>query len=317
MIHQYRRRREVALALVEAVAHGRSAGCYLWGRAGIGKSFSVRERLDKLGVRYEAHGGHMTGLGLFDSLAAKPNTIHVLDDLELLLRDRTAQAIIRQAGWTTDATANGKVAPRMVEYRTKTTAQRIEFCGGLVMLGNSPPGDSPILAAVASRLEPIQYDLADEEVVAAVREWAGQERGGVTAAARTEVAEFLFDLCAKHDIRPDFRMWENAVRKRQQWDAGHSAVDWREVVAATVQGEIRLRGFKPKKLRVEEEIQLVVSIDTMPERARLERWRERTGKSDSTYWRRRSMAVERGLLESHRAAPQSPLMLLPYVEFPT
>jgi hypothetical protein len=168
------------------------------------------------------------------------------------------------------------------------------------MLGNSPPGDSPILAAIASRLEPIQYDLADEEVIVAIRAWAREDRDGLTAAARSEVANFLFGLCEKHDRRPDFRMWENAVKKRQQWDAGHSAVEWREVVEATVQGEIRLRGYKPKKLRTEEEIQLVVNIDTLPEKMRLQRWQERTGLAVPTYWRRRRSAVQRGLLESNR-----------------
>jgi hypothetical protein len=84
---------------VRSVAMKYSHGFFLYGSGGSGKSFTVTSELDNLGTRYHLHNSDMSAAGLFETLAASPEHVHVLEDMEQLYSDKKAVGFLRAATW--------------------------------------------------------------------------------------------------------------------------------------------------------------------------------------------------------------------------
>ena len=67
-LQELQRRLAVVRDRVRGVARRHYTGFYLFGRAGTAKTYTVRTTLDELNIPYEYHAGHLTPMGLFDSL---------------------------------------------------------------------------------------------------------------------------------------------------------------------------------------------------------------------------------------------------------
>src|SRR5437867_3974952 len=80
---------------VGQVAGGYTTGLYLFGEGGIGKSFTVLQELDRLKADYKLFNSRMTGRGLYNALEKFPDSVHVLEDMEQITRDRGAQGVLR------------------------------------------------------------------------------------------------------------------------------------------------------------------------------------------------------------------------------
>src|SRR4051812_14293064 len=84
---------------VQGVAEGFAAGMYVWGGGGTSKSFTVEEALKKLGKPYKLTNSRVTAKGLFELLRDHADVVHILDDVETLLKDKTAEGVLRAALW--------------------------------------------------------------------------------------------------------------------------------------------------------------------------------------------------------------------------
>src|SRR5262245_13210186 len=84
---------------VTAVGRGYKTGFYLYGTGGMGKSYTVLQHLESLGVSYQLFNSRMTAKGLFLTLYKAPDAIHVLEDMERLTKDPDAQGVLRSALW--------------------------------------------------------------------------------------------------------------------------------------------------------------------------------------------------------------------------
>ena len=91
------RKQAVLRDIVGAVADGGLLGTYIFGRPGTGKSFLVRDELERRETRYIYTGGHITAKGLFQLLRRYPDALHVLDDVESVFRYVQAVEILRAA----------------------------------------------------------------------------------------------------------------------------------------------------------------------------------------------------------------------------
>ena len=77
------------------VARRWATGLFLWGEGGIGKSYELEETLKAEDANWLPSNSRVTGRGLFDLLFKLPDTIHVIEDAEQMLRDRAAVGVLR------------------------------------------------------------------------------------------------------------------------------------------------------------------------------------------------------------------------------
>src|SRR5262249_29972607 len=63
-------------------------GLYLFGSAGLGKSYSVVKKLKESGAEYKAFNSRITAAGLFHVLKGSADACHVLDDVETVTDDK-------------------------------------------------------------------------------------------------------------------------------------------------------------------------------------------------------------------------------------
>src|SRR3954452_18184811 len=120
------------------VVEGLATGLYLHGEGGIGKSFTVLTELERLKADYKLYNSRMTGRGLFNALEQFPDSVHVLEDMEPLTRDRGAQGVLRSALWGQRKDGGRGPMERTVTWSTAFTEHSFVFTGGIIMLANKP-----------------------------------------------------------------------------------------------------------------------------------------------------------------------------------
>lgn len=267
---------------VRSVALGYTTGLHLWGDGGTSKTYTVTQTLDALGTRYKVTNTRLTGRGLFDLLDAYPDVIHVLDDVETLLDDKTSHGVLRAALW-----AQG-TAPRLVVWHTGTAGRReVMVTGGVIIIANSQLGELPALRALATRIDSLRYHPSPDELGALMRHIASQgfEHKGrrLSPEACSEVAEEVLARTANLSRKLDLRLLVSTLRDRVQYEDGLAEVHWSDLLESRMQG----RAVAPKKAlsRVERESELVRSIALLPHPERLRRWRDETGKSQASLYR--------------------------------
>src|SRR5262249_49104412 len=102
------RKQAVLRDMVGAVADGGLLGLYIHGRPGTGKSYLVRDELERREARYSYTGGHITAKGLFHLLRRSPDALHVMDDVESVFRYAQAVEILRAALASQGQVVHGK-----------------------------------------------------------------------------------------------------------------------------------------------------------------------------------------------------------------
>lgn len=129
-----------------SVAERYQVGCYLVGRAGTGKTYTVSETLDSLGKLWILRNSRMSPMGLWTLLEEHPEHTVVLDDISTLFNEVSALQILMAA-------LGGKPGqPRTITYTTKDKHERksFEFHGGIVAISNVALRRDPLADAVAS-----------------------------------------------------------------------------------------------------------------------------------------------------------------------
>lgn len=117
---------------VRGVAKQGQAGFYLYGRAGTSKTYTVRTTLEELGVKYQYQNGHITPIGLFETLEEHPDGIIVLDDVSEIFKQPTAKSILLAA---LGSQPNGV---REIRYKRQGVTAKVRFSGGVIAISNRP-----------------------------------------------------------------------------------------------------------------------------------------------------------------------------------
>jgi hypothetical protein len=277
---------------IRGVAGGYSPGLYLYGAADLGRSVRVTRQLEEDQVAFRVFNLPMSAEALYWALAREPSVVHVLEDMERLSNDRPAQSVLRSALWTLP---NGE---REVT-RTKASGDAaFAFKGGIIMLANRPLAHLPELRALASRIAVHKLDVTEVEMAAHVRRVArsGFVRGKhqLDAEQCLAVAEYVIKESRRLMNCPlDLHLYENACLDYLQWDAGCAACHWQDLVEKRIRrtGEYFL--YEPATLSREEQQaadrelvrQLCQEIEGEEERVR--RWKQSTGRSQATFYRRK------------------------------
>lgn len=281
---------------VVSVAKGYTTGMYLHGEGGVGKSFTVVRELDRLRCDYQLFNSHMTGRGLYDQLKKLPGSVHVLEDMEPLFRDKSAPGVLRGALWATPREGTGGRLERLVTWTIFGDADAFLFTGGLIIIGNRPIDDVPELRAVKTRIACLHLEVTRDEIQALMRRVAGEGyRHGdlrLEPDACLDVCEFIIQQAALFHRPLDMRLLINSLNDRVQWEEHDSSCHWKDLVTARLrEGPTALANeMVPhgREARKQQELAILAEIvaATPNPQEQLRGWEERTGKSRATFYRR-------------------------------
>lgn len=226
----------------KGVALGFSNGFFLYGTGGIAKSFTVLGELQRLSVDYKLFNSRMSGRGLFEALAEYPKSVHVLEDMERVVKDKDAQGIIRSACWA--QRGDDGQQRRTVTWATARGVESIVFSGGIIMLSNRALDDLPELRAIRTRISHLHLEVSDSEIAAQMRRLAkGCYKHGdqeMTPDECAMVCDFVILESQSKLCHLDMRLWDTSCRDYLQWRQGHSTCHWQILVATRLDGRRRM-----------------------------------------------------------------------------
>jgi hypothetical protein len=191
-------------------------------------------RLEELQASTILYNSRMTGKGLFQSLMNAPDAVHLLEDVERLMKDPDAQGVLRSALWAQPG------RERVVTWTTATDGpKRFTFRGGLILISNRPLADMPELRALATRIEVHRLEVSEEELISLMRKLAA---GGYRVASGIALGPEECILVTEHVIREcrssgcplDLRLQQKGFHTFLQWESGHSVIRWDDLVAASI-----------------------------------------------------------------------------------
>jgi hypothetical protein len=276
---------------IRGVVRQQANGVYLHGRAGVSKTYLVRNTLERLGQRYAYSNGHLTPLGLFDLIEENPQSVIVLDDVSAIFEQPNARQILLAAlGTTHDGSRL-----RTVRHKTAYADQVAYFEGGIIAISNLPLAghSNAVLQALQDRVHMIAYEPTDEEIEVEIFGIAGTSPRMVDADDAVEVAIFLLDECRSVGIRPSVRLFiDKAISDFRLWKDGNSESHWHDLVRSSVLQLVipQQHGLRDisRKDQIASERELVRSIcaDHCNRADRLAAWHAQTGKSQSAFYRR-------------------------------
>jgi hypothetical protein len=296
-LESYKGKLQLVRDYVRGVALGFSNGFFLCGTGGIAKSFTVLGELQRLGADFKLFNSRMSGRGLFEALGEYPNAVHVLEDMERIVKDKDGQGIIRSACWAQRGDDGRQ--KRTVTWATARGVESIVFQGGLIMLSNRPLDDLPELRAIKTRISHLYLEVSDAEIAAQMRRLAkqGYRHGDqeMTADECETVCEFVILESQSKLCHLDMRLLDNGFRDYLQWREGHSATHWQTLVATRLDGRRDETVTSPKDRQQDEDLRTLEAVlNQYPSvlTAQLE-WCRIRGKSRASFFRYKRALEER------------------------
>jgi hypothetical protein len=281
---------------VAEVVQGYTTGLYLFGEGGIGKSYTALKELDELKADYKLYNSRMTGRGLYNALEKFPDSIHVLEDMEQITRDRGAQGVLRSALWGQRREGGKGPMERVVTWSTYKMEHSFIFTGGVIMIANKPLADLPELQALKTRITCVHLRVTDAELTAMMRSVAlkgfEHDEQQMTPAECLEVCEFLFHQSRSLHRALDLRLLVNGFMDYLAWQACAAGCHWKDLVATRLKERPitfavpPMLGTRADRKRREQAIAAEIVAATGDRHERLRLWVERTGKSEPTLYRR-------------------------------
>lgn len=233
------RKQAVLRDVTGAVADGGLLGMYVYGRPGTGKSYLVRDELERRETRHVYTGGHITAKGLFQLLRSYPDALHVLDDVESVFRYTQAVEILRSALASQGRVVHGKDY-RFIRWASwnRPSPDEFVFTGRVIGLGNLPFPDGPAQDALRSRMSYIHFVVSDEDIIEMMRNLAFRGHkstlGFVDPEECSEVAEFVIGEFLALSRPLDMRTYFKALEVYTLWSLGQTRCHWHDLVRSVL-----------------------------------------------------------------------------------
>ncbi len=233
------RKQAVLRDMVGAVTNGGLLGLYIYGRPGTGKSYLVRDELERREARYIYTGGHITAKGLFQLLRRSPDALHVMDDVESVFRYPPSVEILRAALASQGRLVHGKDY-RLIRWASwnRPSPDEFVFTGRIIGLGNLAFPDGPAQDALRSRLSYVHFVVGDEEIAQMIRKLAHRgfrcALGFVDAEECCQVAEFVIGEFLALSRPLDLRAFIKALEIYAPWSLGQTRCHWHDLVRSAL-----------------------------------------------------------------------------------
>lgn len=264
------------------------------GPGGIGKSKTISDELDRLGVSYILTNSRLTGRGLVDHLEEYPTSVHVIEDIEESIRDPQAKAVLMSATWGTRRGRDGRTV-RWITWRAHGVHIEFPFTGGIAMTTNLNVRTSPQLAALKSRISWCELEAADEEIAALMRKIAldGYRPGDNELEPERcwEVVDFIIQESRRINRRLDLRLLVNSFEDRLQVEDGESGCSWSDLVASRIHERPSIldpiESIATRVSKKMRQLKIARELGGVDPDQRFNVWQERTGGlSRATMYRR-------------------------------
>ena len=155
---------EIAKNNVRMVGKGVLNSCSLISEGGLGKSWMVREELERLGEQFLFIGGHLSTSKLYETLYQNNGKVIVFDDCSSVIKSEESLEILKNA-----LQSNGK---RELWYKSKgagvNAPECFEFVGRIILCFNKVSMSDPNVLAVFSRAVPVFIKFSRDEIVKAM-----------------------------------------------------------------------------------------------------------------------------------------------------
>ncbi|MBA2114061.1 hypothetical protein HOV93_12170 [Planctomycetes bacterium FF15] len=228
LLASFERKLQLIRDRVRGVAHRYYTACYLVGRPGTSKTYTVKQELEKLDVPFIIRNARMSAMGLFNFLNEHPEHVVVLDDIGSLFRNDLAVQILMAA---LDGDSS---KPRKVTYKSQDKDISFEFAGGIVAISNVPLRNDPLATAVASRVTQVEHEPSDDEIAAFMRHFSQHGHKELSPVQCREVVDFVITETRNFDERLDLRHMTKAFEDRRQWEHGHAETPWQDLVRTSL-----------------------------------------------------------------------------------
>lgn len=285
LVRQLESKLQIIRDRVASVAHRYHTACYLVGRPGTSKTFTVRAELERLQEPWVYHNARITPMGLFALLAEHPEHVIVLDDIASLFKNDPAMQILLAA-------LDGDPAePRIVRYKSKDRDETINFLGTIIAISNVPLRCDPLARALGSRIVMLEHEPTDDEMAAFIRHLAAKGFADLSADECLEVGEFVIEETRENDMRLDLRHLTKAWQDYRQVRDRRAKTCWQDLVRTSLR-KLAQEGLLPmtKKEEIEQQRLLVIELmDKYPNdpHKQIEEWPH----SRSSFYNRRKEAL--------------------------
>ncbi|WP_442508324.1 hypothetical protein SH528x_007293 [Novipirellula sp. SH528] len=286
---------------VRGVIKGTCNGLYLHGSPGTSKTHTVCSTLDELAVKYTYSSGHLTPIGLFQLLADNHDRVIVLDDVSSVFNQPIAlQLLLAALGNRHDSSG-----VRRVRHTTAKSDSVVEFSGGIICISNLAlkSHGNEVIKALGDRVYIINYEPTEDQIIAMIEHIASEGIDGVAPSDARNVATFLIKECNRRNTRPTVRMFvDKAIKDFELFTMGGSELHWHDLIISNLEQQLVVLSQPTTDLSTAEKkeaekriaLDIYVTIDAPTER--VSAWKERTGKSQPSFYRRVDQLKKEGRL---------------------
>jgi len=233
LVQEFERKLQIIRDRVSSVAHNYHTGCYLVGRPGTSKTYTVVEELGRMDCPSLCKNARMSPYGLFCLLDEHREHVIVLDDITSLFKSAQAVEILLAA-------LDGRPGkPRTITYKTKDNDLSVPFSGAIVAISNVPMRCDPLACALGSRIVVLEHEPTDGELAAYIRRLAAKGFIDLPPDECAEVAEFIILETRQYDLRLDLRHLTKGWQDYRQFKHGRSQTTWRDLIRTSLQKTAR------------------------------------------------------------------------------
>lgn len=202
---------------VDMVSSGDRKSMVIVGEGGLGKSFTVMNRLAKNGLKNIADleigsnvmydvdrttfvvvKGYSTAKGLFRTIYENRGRLIVFDDTDSILRDETASNLLKAA---LDSYSRNMVTWNAESFGESDLPRSFEFCGGIIFISNLPMSKVP--QPLISRSICVDVSMTDREIVDRMRQIISDDdfMPDSDITVKSEAVDFIETHIGHHQIK--------------------------------------------------------------------------------------------------------------------
>jgi len=281
---------------VRAIAKGYHDALMINAKHGIGKSYQIQKTLtNELGAEgYKTQSGYCPPFQFYKKLwevESDPNQdVLFLDDIEGLINNKKALAILKQATWS-------ETDKRYVEWNSSTSKlqndqgqdipPKFEFTGRIIMCFNDVP-DDPIVHSLQDRCFYYELQFTYEQRLKLIHSVAkkGVNEHNIEKETRLDIADWIKEVTTSATKDVNLRTLMRAFKLydyAQEIDAEIGDETWHELTNELIETDENLYHAR--------EVIISGEHDTVGDRK--EAFKERTGKSGRTYTRKRDELLDK------------------------
>ena len=281
---------------------GTQTGLLLFGAGGTGKSYGIRDTLMAENIKaippnykgdmpghnsWIIHQGRVTPKGLVVKMKEYPKSIHIIEDAETILDDKNCAGVLRSALHSQDG---APYPERRVTWVISTAKGSLDFMftGSLIIVGNRNLGKkrSDEMAAVMTRCPTMSYDIANEELIAKMKE--------LCLEGYNKIPGYELDSDDCFDVL-DYMLTAREIEEAKKNDPLNlrlvitgfrymalslmEGTDWRAMLLSDMNEQVYAKQSRADRIKDEKAIaQQINSKEWQTEKDKLVEWCRRTGR---------------------------------------